>query len=251
MPATADARKRGSATRSVEITGARGMEGGIPFVDILFFAMVAAFLVLRLRSVLGRRTGHERPRNSGIGPRPADASGRKDSPDNVVALPDRGKAGTTVRPDSPLAAPLAQIAAADPDFDESRFLQGARAAFEMVVTAFANGDRDTLRPLTSGEVFANLERAMRERETAGHTFDSTLVGIKDAEIVDAEMDGREARISVRFISEQVNVTRDAQGQVVGGSTSAVEDVTDFWTFARDTRSRDPNWLLVATRAPSE
>ena len=231
------------------------MEGGIPFIDILFFAMVAAFLVLRLRSVLGRRTGNERPRNSGVGRRPGEAArpeaARADaSPDNVFALQDRTKQVTTGSPDSPVAANLAQAVGADPTFDEARFLQGARMAFEMIVTAFANGDRDTLRPLTSGEVFANLERAMRERETAGHTFDSTLVGIKDVEIVDAELDGRELRITVKVLSEQVNVTRDAEGRTVGGSASAVDEVTDIWTFARDTRSKDPNWLLVATRSPA-
>ena len=228
------------------------MDGGIPFIDILFFAMVAAFLVLRLRSVLGRRTGHERQRPTNIGRPPVEA-GRNDaarevSPDNVVVLPDRSKP-VTIRPDSPLATSLSQIAAADASFEEERFLQGAKMAFEMIVTAFANGDRDTLRPLTSGEVFANLERAMRERETAGHTFDSTLVGIKHAEIVAAELDSREARVTVQVVSEQVNVTRDADGRTVAGSASAVDEVTDIWTFARDTRSRDPNWLLVATRSP--
>lgn len=224
------------------------MEGGIPFIDILFFAMVAAFLVLRLRSVLGRRTGHERPRNLPTASR--HDTGRADpQADNVVALPDRSKSAISVSPDSPLASNLAHIMVADPSFDEERFLQGAKMAFEMIVTAFANGDRDTLRPLTSGEVFANLERAMRDRETAGHTFDSTLVGIKSGEIADAEFDEREARIMVRFVSEQVNVTRDAEGQTVSGSASAIEEVTDIWTFARDTRSRDPNWLLIATRSP--
>ena len=236
------------------------MDGGIPFIDIIFFAMVAAFLILRLRSVLGRRTGNERQRPTEFGRRPEVARGdavrndpsrgeasRGDKPsDNVVTLPDRGKA---VRTEGPAAAGLARIQAADPSFDEGRFLQGARAAFEMIVTAFANGDRDTLRPLTSGEVFANLERAMRERETAGHTFDSTLVGIKDVDLVAADLDGREARVTVRFVSEQVNVTRDSEGQTIAGSASAVDEVTDLWTFARDTRSRDPNWLLVATRTP--
>ena len=227
------------------------MDGGIPFIDILFFAMVAAFLVLRLRSVLGRRTGNERQRPTNIGRRPERVPPEpraEAGSDNVVALPERNKP-VSARVDSPLAAGIAQVAAADPGFDEEKFVQGARMAFEMIVTAFANGDRDTLRPLTSGEVFANLERAMRERETAGHTFDSTLVGIKGAEIVGAELDGREARITVKVVSEQVNVTRDAEGRTVAGSASTIDEVTDLWTFARDTRSRDPNWLLVATRSP--
>ena len=219
------------------------MEGGFPFVDIIFFAMVAAFLVLRLRSVLGRRTGNERPRDAGFGKPSGDARAN----DNVVALPDRSK--STVPPDSPAAAGLAQIKIAAPAFSEAEFLKGARAAFEMIVTAFANGDRDTLRPLTSGEVYANLESVIREREASGHALDSTLVGIKSAEIVSAGIDEREAQITIKLVSEQVNVTHDGEGEVVSGRTDVVDEVTDIWTFARDIRAQDPNWYLIATRTP--
>ena len=219
------------------------MEGGFPFVDIIFFAMVAAFLVLRLRSVLGRRTGNERPRNAGYGKPAADSRAN----DNVVALPDRSK--STVAADSPAAAGLAQIKIAAPAFSEAEFLKGARAAFEMIVTAFANGDRDTLRPLTSGEVYANLESVIREREASGHALDSTLVGVKSVDIVGAGIDEREAQITLKFVSEQVNVTRDGEGGVVSGRTDLVDEVTDIWTFARDIRAQDPNWYLIATRTP--
>ncbi|MFN4090711.1 MAG: Tim44/TimA family putative adaptor protein [Alphaproteobacteria bacterium] len=219
------------------------MEGGsFPFVDIIFFAMVAAFLVLRLRSVLGRRTGHERPQKPEYSGPSRDARN-----DNVVALPDRSK--STVRPDSPAAAGLAQIKIADPSFSEAEFLRGARAAFEMIVTAFSSGDRDTLRPLTSGEVYANLERVIRDREKAGHALDATLVGVKSVDIVEAGIDEREAQITLQFVSEQVNVTRDGEGEVISGRTDVVDEVTDIWTFARDVRAQDPNWYLVATRAP--
>jgi len=215
------------------------------FFDILLFAMIAAFLVLRLRSVLGRRTGNERRP-----PDPFEPTARPDaaSTDNVVALPERGKAAATV--DTPLAAALTQIKLADRNFDEAGFLSGARAAFEMIVNAFANGDRDTLRPLTSPEVFASFDRAIREREAAGESFDSTLVGIKSIEFVDARLEGREAQVVIRVVSEQINVTRSAAGDVVSGRTDAVEQVTDVWTFARDTRASDPNWFLVATQSPA-
>ena len=219
------------------------MEGGFPFVDIIFFAMVAAFLVLRLRSVLGRRTGHERPQTPEYSGPSREAHGN----DNVVALPDRSK--STVPAGSPAAAGLAQIKIAAPAFSEAEFLNGARAAFEMIVTAFANGDRDTLRPLTSGEVYANLESVIRDREQAGHALDSTLVGVKSVEIVGAGIDDREAQITLKFVSEQVNVTRDGEGEVVSGRTDVVDEVTDIWTFARDVRAQDPNWYLVATRTP--
>ena len=215
------------------------------FFDILLFAMIAAFLVLRLRSVLGKRTGNERrptdPFDSRTRPDPA-------TPDNVVALPERGKSAATV--DTPLAATLTQIKLADRRFDEAEFLSGARAAFEMIVNAFASGDRDTLRPLTSEEVFVFFDRAIRDREAVGESFDSTLVGVKSIDIVDARLEAREAQVVVRVVSEQINVTRSAAGDVVSGRTDAVEQVTDVWTFARDTRSSDPNWFLVATESPT-
>lgn len=222
------------------------MNGGI--LDILIFAMIAAFLVFRLRSVLGRRTGHERRRNDEIfRPREETArSGEQGSSDNVVALPDRSNGEDAAAAGD---SGLTQVKVADPSFEEQSFLQGARAAFEMIVTAFANGDRDTLRALTAGEVYEDLITALDEREARGHVLETTLVGIKRAEIVDAGMQGSEARVVVRFESEQVNVTRDAEGQTIAGSENVVDEATDIWTFARDTRQGDPNWALVETRDP--
>lgn len=223
------------------------MEGGI--LDILIFAMIAAFLVLRLRNVLGRRTGNEQRRDDSVfQPRPhrQPEPGNDDATDtdNVIALPDRtnGIAGGK-------ASGLTQIKVADPRFDEHEFLKGARMAFEMIVTAFSNGDRDTLRALTSREVLENLELAIEERERKGHVLESTLVGIGKVEMVEAEMAGSEARVTIRIESEQVNVTRDAEGQIVAGSEAAVEKVTDVWVFARDTQSADPNWSLIETHTP--
>lgn len=218
---------------------------GSSYIDIIFFAMVAAFLVLRLRSVLGRRTGNERPPSSDRYTPPQ----KRDTPDNVVSLPDRSKPPALPPADSPIAQGVADIRAADPSFDADGFARGARGAFEMVLNAFASADRDTLRPLTSGEVFAAMDRAIRDREAQGHTLDATLVGIKSAEIIDARVEDREAQVTMKFVSEQVNVTRDREGQSLDGSSSAVETLTDVWTFARDTRSSDPNWRITATRTP--
>lgn len=215
------------------------------YIEIIFFAMVAAFLVLRLRSVLGRRTGNERPPSS---ERYAPPQSQRETPDNVVSLPDRSKP-PALPPGTPTGSGIAQVQAADPSFEPVGFVRGARGAFEMVLNAFASGDRDTLRPLTSGEVFAAMDRAIRERESQGHTLDATLVGIKSAEIVEARMEDREAQVTVRFASEQVNVVRDRDGQNISGSSTAVEELIDVWTFARDTRSNDPNWRITATRTP--
>jgi predicted lipid-binding transport protein (Tim44 family) len=218
--------------------------GDIPhYFDIILFGMVAAFLVLRLRSVLGRRTGNERRRDAFL--RGPAATG-----DKVVSL--------GARP-SPVAAPvpagspaisvadgLAQIAAVDSGFSPEHFLEGARAAFEMIVAAFAKGDKPQLRSLLNDDVFVPFAAAIDERATAGETFETRIEKFKDIDIVEAGVNGGEARVSVKIVSDQVNVLRAHDGSVVDGDPQNPIEKTDFWTFARDTRSSDPNWLLVAT-----
>lgn len=226
------------------------MEGSFPFLEIVLFAMVAGFLILRLRSVLGRRTGHERRRPDPITARTAQEEARE----KVVPLPDRGRLPQREEvpssvADAGAAAGVAQIRSVDRDFDPGEFVAGARRAFEMIVEAFAKGDSNTLRPLLSDEVFAQFDGEIRTREEARQTLATTLVGIREAEIVEAGLEGRTAQVTVRFVSEQINVTRDSEGRVVDGDPSAVAMVTDIWTFARNTASRDPNWLLVATASP--
>jgi predicted lipid-binding transport protein (Tim44 family) len=234
------------------------MSEGFAYIDILFFAMVAAFIALRLRSVLGRRTGQERRRTGGF-PGPARANGAADgksASDNVVALPDRTIAASEA--DAAIAdlaegkvkTGLTQIRLADPGFDLNQFLTGARAAFEMIVQAYAAGDKDALRPLLADEVFAGFAGVIDQRSVDGHTLDTQLMAIENAEVVDAGMQGNMARVSIRFTSEQVNVVRDAAGKEIEGDPTSVEEVVDIWTFERDTRSRDPNWILVETRTPS-
>jgi len=229
------------------------MSGGIPFLDIILFALIAAFLVLRLRSVLGRRDGHQGPTRDPFG-----TSSRRDrADDNVVRLPDRSDplADDEMAPAledepsdaaTPMEAGLAQIKIANPQFDSNEFVSGARIAFEMVLVSFAVGDTDTLRPLLSPEVFGNFSQSILDREQAGETMETTLVGIRTAELVEAYMAGRTAHLTVKFVSEQITVVRDEAGEVIEGDPTVVTQVTDFWTFARDTRNRDPNWILVAT-----
>lgn len=225
------------------------MDGGFAFFDIVFFAMVAAFLILRLRSVLGRRTGNENPERWTTRQPPAPTRG---DADNVARLPDRSNqveetaAPAAAAPGSSLEAGLTQIQVADPSFDPRGFADGARAAFEMIVVSYAQGDTATLRPLLSDEVYDNFAAAIRTRQQAKHTLETTLVGIRSADLVEAHMDGRTAYVTVKFVSEQINVTRDEAGKVVDGDPQAIATVTDIWTFSRNTRSRDPNWLLVAT-----
>lgn len=226
------------------------MSEGFAYIDILFFAMVAAFIALRLRSVLGRRTGHERRRSGGFGPaRPNGAA------DNVVSLPERSTSQAEVEAslaglsDASVKSGLTQIRLADQRFDLQQFLGGARAAFEMIVEAFAAGDKGTLRPLLADDVYAGFEQAIDQREAAGQSFETQLTAVPAAEVVGAEMRDSLARITVRFKSEQINLLRDAEGKILDGDPHTAEEVIDIWTFERDTTSPDPNWTLVETRTP--
>ena len=224
------------------------MSDGFQFLDIVLFAMVAAFLVLRLRSVLGKRTGHEQPRQDPMSQRNQDA----EAEGNVVEMPNRNRdAGfdplADLDPDDPLTAGIANIRAADDTFDPGEFADGARGAFEMIVQAFAAGDRETCKcycPTTS----ENFEAAIDERDEAEETLESTIISIKLADVIEAGIDGQNAMVTVKFVSEQVNVTRDSEDRIVDGDPNQVTEITDIWTFSRDTKSRDPNWKLVETRS---
>lgn len=224
------------------------MNEGFQFFDIILFAMVAGFILLRLRSVLGRRTGHERRRPNFLSRRQVE-----DNTGNVIPLPDAEEsadAGDDFSDvsDSALAAGLTQIKLADRGFTRADFIEGARGAFELVVGAFAAGDTQALRPLLADDVFEPFAKSIRDRDAAGHTLDTILVSIDDAEIIEAGMHGRAAFVTLRFVTQQINVTRDAEDDIVDGNETAAVEVIDIWTFERDTRSRDPNWKLVATRS---
>ncbi len=225
------------------------MSDGLPFFDIILFAMIAAFLVLRLRSVLGRRDGHKGGHRDPF----ARSLPEEQADEKVVHLPNARDADTEAEAvegdaEGDLAAGFREIRAADRVFEPTEILSGARIAFELVLSAYASGDTNALKPLLSAEVLDNFAQPIREREAAGETMEHTLIGVKSADIVEAFLDGRTAHVTVKFVTDQANVTRDANGEVVDGDASAVTEVTDFWTFARDTGSRDPNWTLVATRS---
>ncbi len=219
------------------------------FIDIIILAMIAAFLVFRLRNVLGKRTGNERPPQNPYGTREDAAPRDANDDDKIVSLP-----GTIIEDDipddSPAQAGLKAIREADGNFSVQEFCEGARSAFEMIVTSFANGDSETLRPLLSDEVFENFDGAINNRNANGETMEMTLVGIREADVIEASMDGRVAFVTIKFVTEQIEVVRDKDGEPISGDPSKVSTVTDIWTFARNTRSRNPNWTLVATEAPN-
>lgn len=223
-------------------------------LDLIFLAALAAFLVYRLRSVLGRRIGNERPTIEPNGRRGGQQRSQRPETakeENVVALPERQPEDPFIeQAQGELGENLRKIRDANPTFNSQKFLEGARMAFEMIVTSFATGDRETLRPLLSDEVYENFAGAIVERADKGQTMEMTLVGIRSSDIIEATMDGRVAFITVKFVTEQIEVTRDAAGEAIDGDPSRVTTVTDIWTFARNTRSSNPNWTLVATKAPN-
>jgi len=215
-------------------TAAESKANDVFDIYTIIFLALAVFIFLRLRSVLGQRTGRERPPYD---PYSARDAVRTSPSEKVVTLPG-----------SPAAAGLDAIIAVDSSFDAQHFLAGARAAYEMIVTAFAQGDRRTLKGLLSREVYEGFEAAIRERDSRGETIETRFISIDKADIAAAELRGRVAQVTVRFVSQLISVTRDRSGAVIEGSPDKVTDVTDVWTFARDLSSRDPNWKLVATEA---
>jgi len=231
------------------------------FFDIVLFALIAIFLILRLRSVLGNRDGHE----GGYGDvfkRDQDQGGpRRDDNGNVVELPSARAPEVDVFDDAqpapkaepqedlpagPLGDGIRAIREYDPSFSADEFVGGAGMAFEMILNAYAEGDTKTLKNLLSSEVFAGFEQAISQRNSEGQTLQETLVGISKAEVVEAYMDGRDANVTVKFVSEQISALLDSDGTVVDGDPTKVVEATDFWTFSRPAKSRNPNWLLVGT-----
>jgi predicted lipid-binding transport protein (Tim44 family) len=233
----------------------------LDFYTIIFLAL-AVFIFARLRSVLGQRTGRERPPYDPYSAR--DAAKPVTGPDKVVALPDKAGEPLPVRKapseepadrwtgiaeaGTAIAAGLDAIAKAEPDFDARHFLSGAKSAYEMIVIAFAEGDRKTLKNLLAKDVFDGFAQSITERESRGETAESRFVALEKADITHAELKGNTAQIIMRFVSELISVTRNKAGEVINGSPDRVTSVTDVWTFAREIDARDPNWKLVSTES---
>ena len=242
-----------------------GSTGGFP-VELILFGMIAAFLVLRLRSILGRRQGFERPPAE---PRPGNVSGNvsgnvvdlRANPARPAQAPAQRPAGPVIdgvaepvsaaralpTPASPAGQALATMARLEPAFSPQRFLDGAEAAFGLIVQAFAVGDRAALRPLLSDDTYAAFDGAISGRETAHETQRTEIRSVNSLAIESAELLGNNASIGVRFVTDQVNVTLGPDGLPVAGA-DAVTEMTDVWTFERTLGSPDPAWRLAAARS---
>jgi predicted lipid-binding transport protein (Tim44 family) len=242
-------------------------------LDLIFFAVVAVFLGWKLYTVLGRRTGNERSIDP-FATKPGPAANGGNTPsgepspraprlegsanDDAPAREDRPvlpreqrqlEAVISQAPDSAKKG-LEAIRAADPEFDAVSFLSGAKIAFDMILTAFAAGDANALKPLLAPDVHQQFSAAISDRLRRKETLKTTLVGIIGLELLDAEMKGPDARVKVKFTSQQVNVTQDTEGRIVDGHPNEVSTITDVWTFSRPVTARDPNWVLIGTESPN-
>jgi Uncharacterized protein conserved in bacteria len=240
------------------------MQDTFDFSTIIFLCL-AVFVIWKLRSVLGQKTGNEQPPekltrdNSGQESQrdswqnQSNNSRPQADNDQVITLPPRqpqeplkNRWKGIAEDGTPLADTLNRIAALDPSFDAAKFLEGSKMAYEMVVTDFARGDRQQLKELLTAEVYSGFNQAISERETRGEKVETTFVSIDKAELKEAELQSRDARLTVQFLSKLITLTRDKQGNIVDGSAENVTDVIDVWTFARTLGTDDPNWLLAAT-----
>lgn len=210
-------------------------------LEIVILAMVAGFLGLRLYSVLGRRAEHEEEQPI---PTRFDRPDEAANEDRRPLMPASGVRRREVADAN--EAGVRAIAAADPRFDLLAFLEGAKGAYRMVLEAFWQGDRETLRELCDADVYARFDEAITAREAAGETLDNKLIRIEDATVDSASLEGRIARVAVLFVADIAAVTRDREGTVVAGSLNDAIESRDVWTFMRHLDAAGPDWKLDET-----
>jgi predicted lipid-binding transport protein (Tim44 family) len=247
------------------------MDGKVDLLTLIAL-IVAVIVILRLRSVLGRRTGDEATRYEQYKAQEAardTARAEAAANSKVVTLPRRDKTAATaetavVEPDvnqeqrmtkfaggnPAVAKGLIDIVRMDPTFDPDGFMKGGRAAYEMIVMGFAEGNRKVLKDLLSPDVYAGFDAAIAERERRKETIEQTFVGISNAEVVESELRGDVAQLTVRFVSDLISATKNATGELVSGDTRRIKEVVDIWTFSRTLSSSSPNWHLIATQPAS-
>jgi predicted lipid-binding transport protein (Tim44 family) len=234
----------------------------------LVFLVLAVVIILKLRSVLGKRSNEDDARVERL--RAQEKARAAQAQDKVVAMPRRDRPAGQADPqpaqqpvadqeakvrtfaggDEAVMKGLLEIQQADRSFDPEQFVKGARQAYEMIVTAFAEGNRKILKTLLAREVYDGFSAAISERESRGEQIDQSFVGINKADVIEAELRKGVAQVSVKFVSELFTATRDRAGVIVAGDPNKNREVVDVWTFAREVASRDPNWKLIATQAPN-
>lgn len=209
----------------------------------------AVFVLWRFGSVLGQRTGNEKPGFDPFAKPESPASADRQPPPDQTSREEKPAAPVWkgfAEEGSSAAKGLETIAAASPGFTASSFVDGTKIAYEMVLEAFAKGDKAALKPLLARDVFDSFGNAIDQRQKAGHKMVMQFVGVKSAKIHDARLDGKKAQVAVDFVGEMINATLDKDGNPVDGDAKLIRDVSDRWTFEREINARDPNWKLVDT-----
>ncbi len=225
-------------------------------IEIIILAAVAGFLVLRLRDVLGRRTGHENPSDY-FGPAGSAPGGRDTTSETVIPFPGAEQMDPAMRHadiaavvdlDGPIGETLVAAKTHEPEFDAQRFVEGARSAYEMILMGFEAGDKTALRPLLNNDVFESFEGVIDERTANNLSVDARFVGLRSAKIEGAQLreEDKILRIDVRFDAEMIVAVRNAEGEVVDGDPTVVRRMNDLWTFERALGDSNPGWLLVET-----
>jgi predicted lipid-binding transport protein (Tim44 family) len=234
---------------------------GLDIVSVIFLG-IAVVIFLYLRSILGSRTGNERPYN----PDTSDQTQSKRD-DNVVSMPTHHRENREQAPEQPevdideqirkyaedetvLSTGLHEIANADKNFDPEQFMQGAERAYEMIITAFSEGDKRTLKKLLAKDVLTGFTAAIEERESQGHSMSTQFIGFDKATMLEAEIENKQSEITVKFKSSLIRTVYGSEGEIIEGDEKEIDKVTDIWTFARAANGRDPNWKLIATESES-
>ena len=220
------------------------MDDGFAFFDIIIFAILAGYLVFQLRRVLGRKTGTEKQQHNKV------KSNQESPPDNdniVSLLPDANiDSSEGMGPMSEMTM-LRQM---DPSFNEQEFITGSKSAFSWIVSAFALGNGDDLKPLLSASLFNSFNDAIEKRSNAGEKLETNIVSIKSSQIDNVTLDGNSVSIAVEFVSDQIKVLRGSDDAIIDGDPDIIESLTDLWTFSRNVKSSNPNWILIKTETPS-
>ena len=211
----------------------------MPFVDILIFAVIAIFLIMRLRNILGSREGFEQKQDN----RPIQPVNQAESAREKKVVP--------LRPSQLDGTGLEAVRRADPNFSDDTFMQGAASAFGMVLSAFADGDVTQLRRLLSFELYEEFSESIRLRNKNGDELGIEIISIDDVQLTDGQVIDNIASVTVTFVSTQTRTLTDRDGVVLEEDSMESSELTDIWVFERDTQLDDPNWKLVETRVPEE
>jgi predicted lipid-binding transport protein (Tim44 family) len=221
------------------------MDDGFAFFDIIIFAMLAGYLVFQLRRVLGRRADQEKPREN------VSSSKQDTLPENDSVVPFKEEDDNIGSVSTDPVSGLTMLRRIDQNFNDKEFIDGSKSAFSWIVTAFAKGEISKLKPLLSANLWKSFEKAIQRRVSDGEILETTIVSFKSVLINDATINDANVNLTVEFVSDQVKVLRGRDEKILEGNPDVIETITDLWTFNRDVKSSNPNWILVKTETPTD